>query len=251
MTPSNFAIIIPAYNEALTILAVVESALQQTPNVIVVNDASTDATAEIVRQTPARLVEHPRNQGKAGALLTGMAEAMSLKVDCVITLDGDGQHDPQQLPQLLNAFESYPNHLIIAARLKNRENAPRARRIANKIADFWVGWAASSPIADSQSGFRLYPIELVRNLKTNAANPSGFVFESEVLIDASTAGYGLAFVPIASCYPKERRASHFRPGFDITQITLMVAGKLLRRWMNLPGLAKSLFRKPQVISPSD
>ncbi len=246
MTPSTFAILIPAYNEALTITSVIDSALAITPNVLVVNDASQDNTAELVRQTPALLLEHEHNRGKASALLTGFAKALELGVDCVITLDGDGQHDPQQIPQLLAAFAETPQNMVIAARLQNRENAPKARLIANKIADFWVGWAASSPIADSQSGFRLYPIDLIRNLKTNAVNPSGFVFESEVLIDAATAGFGFTFVPIASCYPEERRASHFRPGFDITQITLMVAGKLLRKGLNLPGLVKSLTKQPHI-----
>ncbi|AZR80919.1 glycosyltransferase family 2 protein [Thiomicrospira sp. S5] len=249
MTLSTFAILIPAYNEALTITDVIDSALAITPNVLVVNDASQDNTAELVRQTPALLLEHEHNRGKASALLTGFAKATELGMECVITLDGDGQHDPQQIPQLLAAFAETPQNMVIAARLQNRENAPKARLIANKIADFWVSWAASSPITDSQSGFRLYPIDLIRNLKTNAVNPSGFVFESEVLIDASAAGFGFTFVPIASCYPEERRASHFRPGFDITQITLMVAGKLLRKGLNLPGLVKSLTKRPHIAHP--
>ncbi|MDG4811613.1 glycosyltransferase family 2 protein [Hydrogenovibrio sp. 3SP14C1] len=244
MMPTQFAILIPAYNEATTISGVIEASLQFTPHVIVVNDASQDDTSSVVKQTPALLLEHSVNKGKASALLTGFQKAIELDVDYVITLDGDGQHNPKNIPLLMNAFDKNPGQLIIAARLKNRDNAPKARLLANKIADFWVGWAASCPISDSQSGFRLYPTGLLKKLKPHSTNPSGFVFESEVLIDAAANGYQFIFVPIASCYPDIRRASHFRPGFDISQITIMVAKKLLKKGLNLPGLVKSLIQKP-------
>ena len=244
MMPTQFAILIPAYNEATTISEVIEASLQFTPHVIVVNDASQDDTSSVVKQTPALLLEHSVNKGKASALLTGFQKAIELDMDYVITLDGDGQHNPKNIPLLMNAFDQNPGQLIIAARLENRDNAPKARLLANKIADFWVGWAASCPIADSQSGFRLYPTALLKKLNPHSTNPSGFVFESEVLIDAAANGYQFIFVPIASCYPDIRRASHFRPGFDITQITIMVAKKLLKKGLNLPGLVKSLIQKP-------
>ncbi|WP_373019559.1 glycosyltransferase family 2 protein [Thiomicrorhabdus sp.] len=242
----NFAIIIPAYNESLTIQTVATSALKYSPWVIVIDDASKDNTAELAKQTDAFVIEHEQNQGKAGAMLSGFNKAIELGADYVITIDGDGQHSPDNIPQLQAAYAQHPEHLIIAARLKNRENAPKARLIANKIADFWVSWAASKPIADSQSGFRLYPIRLLKEMQTRANNPSGFVFESEVLIDASRQGFDFVFVPIESSYPELRRASHFRPGFDITQITFMVAKKLLKRALNLPGLFNSLTKKPTI-----
>ena len=198
MMPTQFAILIPAYNEATTISEVIEASLQFTPHVIVVNDASQDDTSSVVKQTPALLLEHSVNKGKASALLTGFQKAIELDMDYVITLDGDGQHNPKNIPLLMNAFDQNPGQLIIAARLENRDNAPKARLLANKIADFWVGWAASCPIADSQSGFRLYPTALLKKLNPHSTNPSGFVFESEVLIDAAANGYQFIFVPIAS-----------------------------------------------------
>lgn len=250
MTPTQFAILIPAYNEAATIADVIESSLKLTPHVIVVNDASQDNTSNLVQQSNALLLEHSENKGKASALLTGFQKAIELDMDYVITLDGDGQHNPENIPTLISAFKAYPGQLIIAARLENRENAPKARLLANKIADFWVSWAASCSIADSQSGFRLYPTALLKQLQFHSTNPSGFVFESEVLIDAAANGFRFIFVPIASCYPTLRRASHFRPGFDITQITLMVAKKLLKKGLNLPGLVKSVIQKPIIFKPS-
>ncbi|WP_321324040.1 glycosyltransferase family 2 protein [Thiomicrorhabdus sp.] len=244
---TNFAIVIPAYNETLTITNVITEALKQSKIVIVVNDASQDDTAELVQKTNAILVDLPVNGGKAKALQAGFEKALSFGVEAVITLDGDAQHNPEDIPKLLAHFAKNPNDLCIASRLKDRKNAPRSRRIANSIADFWVSWAAGKPIADSQSGFRLYPSSLLKLLKLPYENKSGFVFESEVLIDSAHLGYGFAFIPIDTIYAENRRASHFRAGFDITQITLMVAKKLLRKGMNLPGLVKSLTQSPNII----
>ncbi len=244
---SNFAIVIPAYNETLTITQVVDQALTLTPFVIVVNDASQDDTAELVRKTTAILVDLPLNAGKATALQAGFERALSLGVEAIITLDGDAQHDPLDAPKLLAHFAKHPNDLCIASRLKDRQNAPRSRRIANSIADFWVSWAAGQPIADSQSGFRLYPASLLKALDFPYKNRSGFVFESEVLVDAAHLDYHFVFIPIETVYAEDRRASHFRAGFDITQITLMVAKKLLKKGMNLPGLVRSIRQKPTII----
>lgn len=244
---TNFAIVIPAYNETLTITQVITEALKQSKIVIVVNDASQDDTAELVQKTNAILVDLPINGGKAKALQAGFEKALSFGVEAVITLDGDAQHNPADIPKLLAHFAKNPNDLCIASRLKDRQNAPRSRRIANSIADFWVSWAAGKPIADSQSGFRLYPSSLLKLLNLPYENKSGFVFESEVLIDSAHLGYGFAFIPIDTIYAENRRESHFRAGFDITQITLMVAKKLLRKGMNLPGLVKSLTQSPNIV----
>jgi len=189
----------------------------------------------------------PKNGGKASALQAGFCKALALGVDAVVTLDGDAQHNPMDIPKLVAYFEAYPNTLCIASRLKDRKNAPRSRRIANGIADFWVSWAAGVSIADSQSGFRLYPASLLKTLNINE-NKSGFVFESEVIIDAAHLKYAFAFIPIDTVYADERRASHFRAGFDITQITLMVAKKLFKKGMNFPGLVRSLSSKPNIIN---
>jgi len=244
---NQFAIVIPAYNETLTIIHVITEALKQSDLVIVVNDASQDDTAELVKQTKAILIDLPVNGGKAKALQAGFDKALSFGVEAIITLDGDAQHDPADIPKLLAYFEKNPNDLCVASRLKDRQNAPRSRRIANSIADFWVSWAAGKPIADSQSGFRLYPASLIKALDFPYDNKSGFVFESEVLIDAAHLGYGFVFIPIETIYAEDRRASHFRAGFDITQITFMVAKKLLRKWMNLPGLVNSLTKSPNIV----
>jgi glycosyltransferase involved in cell wall biosynthesis len=248
-TSTSFAIVIPAYNEAATITEVIHSARRYCNNIIVVNDSSTDATHSLASLAKAIVINHKSNRGKANALLTGFKKAKELGVDFVITMDGDNQHHPDGIQRLLTAYESHgPDIFLIAARLEGRENAPKSRRRANKIADFWIGWAAGVPMVDSQSGYRLYPQKLLEKLPPFHPDISGFVFESEVIIDASRWGMPIAFVPTKSVYPEARRKSHFRGGFDITRITLMVARKLFFRMMMLPGLYRSITLPPHIIN---
>jgi glycosyltransferase involved in cell wall biosynthesis len=244
------AIVIPAFNERFTIQQVVESVSHLGLEVIVVDDASTDKTAELAAAAGARLVRHSHNQGKANALLSGFQAALERQVACVITLDGDAQHDPASIPALLDAWQHFgKTSFIIAARRPNRlEAAPKARRIANKIADFWVSWAAGHPILDSQSGFRLYPRTLLETLPARHMNHSGFVFESEIIIHAARLGYPLAFVETRAIYPQTRRASHFNAWRDIRQITWMIAKHLLAGMLRLPSLYCSLTLRPRIWS---
>jgi hypothetical protein len=116
----------------------------------------------------------------------------------------------------------------------------RARLIANRVADFWVSWAARHRVEDSQSGFRLYPAELVRALLSQPPQAKGFAFESEVLIAAAQFGVRTISVSIPSLYGNEMRKSYFRPVLDVTRIVLLVGGKLLARGMDPIGLWRSL-----------
>jgi glycosyltransferase involved in cell wall biosynthesis len=153
---NTLAVVIPAYNEARTIADVAQRALAQIEQVIIVDDGSDDATVEQLHGMPVTVLRHTANQGKAASLWTGMQHALTLGADAVITLDGDGQHRPEEIPRLLAAAQN-PTAIIIAARLKGRTQVPRARRFANGMADFWIAWAAGYPLHDTQSGFRCYP----------------------------------------------------------------------------------------------
>jgi glycosyltransferase involved in cell wall biosynthesis len=236
----DIAVVIPAYNEARTIRNLVERTLCQIRHVIVVDDGSTDGTAAALEGLDITLLHHSTNQGKARSLWDGMQEARKRAINGIITLDGDGQHLPEDIPRLLQHFRQSPNTIIIGSRLHEKENIPRARYNANRFANFWIAWAAGYPIIDSQSGFRIYPADLLDKVKVAHRRSSSFVFESEILIEAGRRG--IASVPIAvpAIYMAQARASHFRPVVDIALIVRMVAWKLVSRGFYLGGLIRSL-----------
>ena len=234
------AVVIPAYNEAATIADVVTRTRRQLDWVIVVDDGSVDGTAEKLKELPVTLLRQEQNQGKATALWRGFDVALQQGASGVITLDGDGQHRPEDIPRLLTAIDQNPQMIIIATRLGSRASMPRVRRFGNRIADFWISWASGYPIRDTQSGFRYYPATLLQQLDNTYDRQRSFVFESEILIEAAKLGYYARPVAIDSLYPEQARASHYRPFADTLLIVRMVAGKLLARGLYLPGLLKSL-----------
>jgi glycosyltransferase involved in cell wall biosynthesis len=237
---SGVWIAIPAYQEAATIRALAQLALQQTANVIVVDDGSTDGTADRLRDLPVTLLVHPHNRGKEASLRTAFAHALACDAKCVSTMDGDGQHDAADAAMLLAAWRRDRSRIVIGSRLHDRSQFPLARWRANRFACFWISWAAGHPIADSQSGFRVYPAPVMRLALGRGVRGSRFTFESEVLIEAARHGHVTIAVAIPGHYPLHARPSHFRPVWDITKIVLMVAGRLLRSGMAPAGLWRSL-----------
>ncbi len=234
------AAVIPAFNEAATIRQVVTGCLPHVDRVIVVDDGSTDSTLQQLAGLNIELVENPRNLGKAASLQQGFNRALELGADRIISLDGDGQHDPAEIPRLLHAAESEADTIIIAARLKQREQAPRLRLFANRFADFWVSWAAGYPVVDSQSGFRLYPTALLRAIRLETPREKSFVFESEILIEAARRSFYSRPVAVKSIYRAGGRDSHYQPWTDTWRIVHMIAGRLLRRGLYPSGLFRSL-----------
>jgi glycosyltransferase involved in cell wall biosynthesis len=244
---SRVWIAIPAYQEAATIRHLAQEALKQSPNVMVVDDGSTDGTAAQLQGLPVTLLVHAHNRGKEASLRTAFTHALSHEAECVVAMDGDGQHDAADAPLLLAAWRAHPERIVIGSRLHDRSQFPLARWRANRFACFWISWAAGHPIADSQSGFRVYPAEVMRLALGRRVRGSRFTFESEVLIEAARHGHPTLAVAIAGRYPQHARPSHFRPVWDITKIVLMVAGRLLRSGMAPVGLWRSL--RPATVLP--
>jgi glycosyltransferase involved in cell wall biosynthesis len=250
LTLSQLAVVIPARNEAASIRAVAEACLKYSSRVIVVDDASTDDTAAALHGVAVQLLRSETQLGKGGALQLGFAAAMQAGAAAVITLDGDGQHDAADIPAFVAAANRYPHHLIVGARLRQMHNAPRRRLIANRIADFFISWAAGQAVRDTQCGQRLYPAALLHAVTLQSRPIDGFVFESEILIDAVRKGFSAVSVPIEARYPPHARASHFKPARDIWRITRMVSRKVVPRGMYLHGLVRSLMQKPVVVEPT-
>ena len=153
--------------------------------------------------------------------------------------------DPRDLAKLLAVWRRQPDRLVIGARLHDRARIPRLRYFGNRTACFWISWAAGYPIADTQSGFRVYP----RAVMADCASCSGFTFESEIVIAAAHRGHRTLAVAIEACYPEDARPSHYRAGPDTMKIIAMVAKRLLSKGLHPGGLWRSLQREPETALP--
>jgi glycosyltransferase involved in cell wall biosynthesis len=239
-----FWVVIPAYNEGATIRDVATRAQRYCTNVIVVDDGSTDETPERLAGLDITVLRNNQNRGKADSLWSGFQEALSHGAAAIITLDADGQHAPEEIPKFIAAALRDPEAFLIGTRRVEQRKAFRGRYAANRVADFWISWAAGRPIEDSQSGFRLYPARFLRNLKVKHGLKQSFVFESEVLIETGRRGAQCLHIPVSVTPRTGPRTSHFRPVLDIARITRMVAWKILQRGLYLRGLLASRRSSP-------
>jgi glycosyltransferase involved in cell wall biosynthesis len=220
----RWCVLIPCLNEEKAIRTVVKSALKLGIPLIVIDDGSDDRTPDIVKSLPVTLLRHEQRQGKGEALRTGFREALRQGFDAVVTMDGDGQHLAEDIPRLVDVGKRFPDHIVIGARLLQRDQQPTGRRRANALADWAISWACAQPVADTQSGQRWYPRSALELVELNAQN---FVFEAAVLIAASREkGLGIVSVPIASRYEGSFRLSHFSPVRDVMRIAMYTAGRV-------------------------
>lgn len=225
--PAIAAVVIPAYNEAATVRDVAQRALQQAALVIVVDDGSADGTSRSLAGLGAVVLRNEGNLGKAASLRRGAHEAMRLGATAIVTLDGDGQHCPEDIPALMRAWHAAPDSIVIGSRLHERGKIPPVRYWANRFANSCVGIVAGYPIADSQSGLRVYPARVFSEARLRYDRAHSFVFESEVLIEAVRLGIRARCVPVQVIYSDRARASHFRPVVDIARIARMLIWRLL------------------------
>ena len=237
-------LVIPVFNEAATIGDVVARARDHGP-VLVVDDGSTDGSARCAELAGAEVIRHSRRLGKGQAIRTGMAAAAIRGAAAVVTLDGDGQHDPRDVARLCAAAAAAPGALIVGGRLAQGHALVRGRLNAIRVAGFFMNWATGLRVEDTQSGFRLYPLSVVRELPTRRG---GFVFETEVLVAAALRGVAVCEVAVSSL-PRAARRSRFRPVVDGVLISAYLAERALARWAlelrdGLDTVA-SAFRRPQ------
>ena len=234
------AVVLPAYNEAATVADLASRAWRQAGHVIVVDDGSHDGTPEKLAGLPVTVLRHVQNRGKAASLWSGANHAVAMGADVVITLDADGQHFPEDIPRFIETAKRYPGRIILGVRRRGRASMPRARRFGNWMADFWISWAAGYKIHDSQSGFRLYPSALFQGVKVPHDRRNGFVYESEILIEAARNGVYSVPIAIEAVYPAHARRSHYRPFLDTWRVVRMVAWKLASRGFYPRGLIESI-----------
>jgi glycosyltransferase involved in cell wall biosynthesis len=218
-------VIVPCLNEERAIEPLLNGVLAHCRDVIVIDDGSSDRTAEIVSRMPVTLIRHPRRRGKGEALRSGFHEALQRGASGVLTMDGDGQHDPADIPRLLTAARQHPGALIIGARMLERERQPNARRRANDFADWGISWGCGRPVADTQSGQRWYPRAVVELVDPGsgpgqALPGQDFVFEAAILIATSRdLDMPIVSIPITCRYDDDARHSHFHSVRDTLRIT--------------------------------
>lgn len=234
--------VVPTYNDGPTVRNVVDAVIPHVDAVVVVVDGSTDDTAARLSTSAAECIHVSVNRGKGAALRRGLARARALGARVAVTLDADGQHPPDRLPAMLAAHTADPDALVIGARDPDAAPAPRYRRIANGVADFFLSWATGRRLRDTQSGLRVYPAEAIAVATATAAE--GFVYESEVLMACAERGFRVRYVPIPPIYTGLARPSHYRPVADTARITLRVATRLLGRGLAPVRLARALRAAP-------
>jgi glycosyltransferase involved in cell wall biosynthesis len=241
-------VIIPTYNNEKTLEEVIIRVLEYTDRIIVVNDGSTDRTAQILETfSNLNVIRLPENKGKGYALRQGFKEAARQGFLYAITIDSDGQHLPQDLPKFVEKAVSEPKALIIGARDLDQAGIPGGTSFGNRFSNFWTMVETGFKLPDTQSGYRLYPLEKLGKMRFLTRR---FEFEIEVLVKAAWKGIKLTSVPVGVVYQKKgERVSHFRPFTDFARISLLntclvlLALLFFRPWMIIRKMSRVGFRE--------
>lgn len=215
-------VIIPTYNNASTLKAVVEGVLAYTSNIILVNDGSSDGTADVLSNFNDQItvISYKPNRGKGMALRTGFLKAIGLGYHYAITIDSDGQHFAKDLPVFIEKLKGEGTALIMGARnMDTAENVPGKSSFGNRFSNFWYKVETGIKLSDTQTGYRLYPLEPIGKMKFFTHK---YEFEIEVIVRLAWEGVKVVSVPITVYYPPaEERVSHFRPFKDFTRISVV------------------------------
>ena len=213
-------VIIPTYNNAATLAAVIKNVAGFIDDIIVVNDGSTDNTVDVVNNFPSvQFISYSKNVGKGWALRKAFAYAIESGFTHAITIDSDGQHFAKDLPAFINKISENPNAIIIGARNMGQASVPGGSSFGNKVSNFWFKVETGIRSPDTQSGYRLYPLLPLKNMRFITRK---YEFEIEVLVRAAWKGIDVVSVPVTVYYaPKDERVSHFRPYKDFFRISIL------------------------------
>jgi len=225
-TIKNTAIIIPAYNAEKYLQELISRILQVSfrEKIILVNDASNDNTVDIGRELMLKVINFAENRGKGAALLAGFTEAINSGFLFAISIDADLQHDPDEIPNFIKKQNETASEMIIGKRDFRHGMMPLQRICSNRITSSIVSLVSKRKIYDSQSGYRLYNLKMIRNLKFISER---YQLESEIIIKFARLGARFDFIPVATIYNgQESHISHFR---DIINFIRIIFHEILKR----------------------
>jgi predicted LPLAT superfamily acyltransferase len=235
-------VVIPVYNHGRTVGDVVKGSLAHANTVLVCDDGSTDGSGDAARAAGAVVLEHAVNQGKGAALRTLFEEAHKRGFRYAICLDADGQHYPDDIPRLAEEAEKDPGCLVVGSRDLAAAGAPGSSQFGRKFSNFWVWFESGERVADSQCGFRAYPIPETLFV---AGRRTRYDFEVEIILRTAWAGLPIRSAPIRVLYPADR-VTHFRPWADNVRISLLNTLTCLKLLLPvlLAPIVRDRFRKP-------
>ena len=224
-------VIIPTYNNSGTLEQVVRGALAQGLPVLVVDDGSNDGTTEVIdglgRVEGLAALSHGLNLGKGAALRTGFREAFRRGFTHAVSIDSDAQHLPEEIPRFLEEGRLHPDALVLGNRDFESAQVGRGSRFGRSFSNLWTFIETGQWLPDTQTGFRLYPLDSITSLHLEK---NGYDLEVEVLVKAIWTGVPIRSVPVSVVYfEADRRVSHFRPGLDFLRIALLNTGLVSRR----------------------
>jgi glycosyltransferase involved in cell wall biosynthesis len=197
---------IPAYNEEIKINDVVKKSLPYADKVIVCDDGSTDDTAALAKKAGAVVISHEKNQGYGATISTLFDYCRKNNAEIMVTLDGDGQHNPDQIPDLINVILKHKVDVVIGSRsLKDDKDLPSYRKTGIKIITSTINSATNLKVTDSQSGFRAYSKEAIDLIHPTE---SGMAVSTEILVKISNNGLSMAEVPITVSYIGDTSTEH-------------------------------------------
>jgi glycosyltransferase involved in cell wall biosynthesis len=212
-------VVIPVYNHVKTLRVVVEGALAQGFAVLVLDDGSTDGSLDSVADLPIWRHRLPVNRGKGGAILAAAQLARSSGYQAILTIDADGQHDPVDAKLLLKAATPYWPCIVIGARRMETLNVPRSSLFGRDFSNFWVSIECGQTLPDTQSGYRLYPVEFLESSRFMSRR---YTFEIEVLVRGCWAGLPLLSTSVSVYYPPgDERISHFHKFKDNLRLSCL------------------------------
>ncbi len=213
------AIAIPTFNNRDTLHDVVARAVATQLPILVVNDGSTDGGPDTLEDLPVERIDFPENRGKGAAIIAAARWAEARGLTHLITLDADGQHDPHDVPRFLERIRRNPLAIVIGKRNMSGAEVPGSSRFGRRFSNFWLKVACGAGHPDSQSGFRAYPVDILRQVNCSTER---YDFEIEILVRSVWAGAMLDAVDISVRYDEQsREGSHFDPWRDNVRISLL------------------------------